>query len=311
VREVMPVLREVGTEQEEAASTLGASSWQTFWRITLPSIRWGVGYGVVISTARVLGEFGAVTIVSGSILGGTQTLPLFVRDQFDNFNLAGAYAAALDRGAEVTVIAASTSVALPEDASVIHAETSQDLRSALIEMVSDSERGPGFDALVMAAAVADFAPAKPSSSKLTRGQGLTLDLVPTPDILAEVVRIVRGLATAPAPVLVGFAAETGSLERAEGKLREKGVDLLVANDVSEPGSGFDTDTNQVVILDRDGGREELPLLSKREVADRLLDRIARRLDDRHGLIDGDGLRISRAVDGRTTSAQTVWEEIPR
>jgi phosphopantothenoylcysteine decarboxylase/phosphopantothenate--cysteine ligase len=178
-------------------------------------------------------------------------------------------------------------------------------------MVSDSERGPVFDALVMTAAVADFAPAKPSSSKLTRGLGLTLELVPTPDILAEVVRIARGLATAPAPVLVGFAAETGSLERAEGKLREKGVDLLVANDVSEPGSGFDTDTNRVVILDRGGGREELPLLSKREVADRLLDRIARRLDDRDGLIDTDDLRVSRAVDGRPTAAQTVPEEIPR
>lgn len=81
VREVMPVLREVGTEQEEAASTLGAGSWQTFWRVTLPSIRWGIGYGVVLTTARVLGEFGAVTVVSGSIAGETRTLPLFVEDR--------------------------------------------------------------------------------------------------------------------------------------------------------------------------------------------------------------------------------------
>jgi sulfate transport system permease protein len=95
VREVMPVLREVGTEQEEAASTLGASSWQTFWRITLPSIRWGVGYGVVISTARVLGEFGAVTIVSGSILGGTQTLPLLVPPFYEQFDFTAAYTTAL------------------------------------------------------------------------------------------------------------------------------------------------------------------------------------------------------------------------
>ena len=95
VREVMPVLREVGTEQEEAASTLGASSWQTFWRITLPSIRWGVGYGVVISTARVLGEFGAVTIVSGSILGGTQTLPLLVPPFYEKFDFTAAYTTAL------------------------------------------------------------------------------------------------------------------------------------------------------------------------------------------------------------------------
>ena len=95
VREVMPVLREVGTEQEEAASTLGATWWQTFWRITLPSIRWGVGYGVVISTARVLGEFGAVTIVSGSILGGTQTLPLLVPPFYEKFDFTSAYTTAL------------------------------------------------------------------------------------------------------------------------------------------------------------------------------------------------------------------------
>ena len=95
VRETVPVLQEIGTEQEQAASTLGANAWQTFWRITLPAIRWGVAYGVVLTTARVLGEFGAVTIVSGSISGQTQTLPLFVEKQFEQFNLAGAYGASL------------------------------------------------------------------------------------------------------------------------------------------------------------------------------------------------------------------------
>jgi sulfate transport system permease protein len=97
VREVMPVLQEIGTDQEEAAETLGASPWQTFWRVTLPAIRWGVTYGVVLATARALGEFGAVSVVAGnrSGAGGTQTLPLFVRNQFDNFNLAGAYGAAI------------------------------------------------------------------------------------------------------------------------------------------------------------------------------------------------------------------------
>jgi sulfate/thiosulfate transport system permease protein len=89
VREVVPVLREVGTEQEEAASTLGANSWQTFWRVTLPSIRWGLGYGVVLTTARVLGEFGAVTVVSGSIAGETRTLPLFVEAAYRDFDPAG------------------------------------------------------------------------------------------------------------------------------------------------------------------------------------------------------------------------------
>jgi sulfate/thiosulfate transport system permease protein len=95
VRETVPVLQEIGTDQEAAASTLGANAWQTFWRITLPSIRWGVAYGVVLTTARVLGEFGAVTIVSGSISGQTQTLPLFVEKQYANFNEPGAYGASV------------------------------------------------------------------------------------------------------------------------------------------------------------------------------------------------------------------------
>jgi sulfate transport system permease protein len=95
VRETVPVLQEIGTEQEQAASTLGANAWQTFWRVTLPAIRWGVAYGVVLTTARVLGEFGAVSVVSGSISGQTQTLPLFVAKQYENFNLPGAFGASI------------------------------------------------------------------------------------------------------------------------------------------------------------------------------------------------------------------------
>jgi sulfate/thiosulfate transport system permease protein len=93
VREVAPVLREIGTEQEQAAETLGASAWQVFRRVTLPSIRWGVAYGVVLSTARALGEFGAVSVVSGKVSGETETLTLLVEKRFQNFDLAGAYAA--------------------------------------------------------------------------------------------------------------------------------------------------------------------------------------------------------------------------
>jgi sulfate/thiosulfate transport system permease protein len=95
VREVVPVLREIGTEQEEAAATLGASAFTTFRRITLPAIRYAVAYGVVLTTARCLGEFGAVAIVSGGIAGRTQTLTQYVQASYENFDQTGAYAASV------------------------------------------------------------------------------------------------------------------------------------------------------------------------------------------------------------------------
>lgn len=94
-REVIPVLEQIGDDQERAADTLGASGIYTFRRITLPAIRWAVSYGVVLTTARALGEFGAVTVVSGRVSGHTETLPLFVQKQFETFNQTGAYAASL------------------------------------------------------------------------------------------------------------------------------------------------------------------------------------------------------------------------
>ncbi|MFL5775414.1 MAG: bifunctional phosphopantothenoylcysteine decarboxylase/phosphopantothenate--cysteine ligase CoaBC [Chloroflexota bacterium] len=185
--------------------------------------------------------------------------------------------AALSRGARVTIVAGNVSVALPEAAAIVQVETTAQMRDAVLDLVE------GADALIMAAAVADFRPRRAAATKLTRDEAVTIELEPTEDILAGASAAVRApAARRPGPVLVGFAAETGSLERAADKLRRKGVDLLVANDVSEAGSGFGTDTNRVTILAADGSEQALPLLSKREVADRLLDRVAAALDDRDG-----------------------------
>ena len=185
---------------------------------------------------------------------------------------------ALDRGAAVTLVLGNVSVQPPAGAQVVRAETAAEMQSAL-RGLTPSE-GPAFDVLVMAAAVADFRPRSPSDRKMSRADGMSLDLEATPDILAEVASRVRAAASIPgwlSPVLVGFAAETGSFDRAAAKLEAKGVDLLVANDVAEPGSGFGTDTNRVTLYAADGPREELPLMSKRKVAELLLDRVVARL----------------------------------
>ena len=199
--------------------------------------------------------------------------------------------AALARGARVTLVAANMEVEPPGEATTLRVESAADLRAALHRLTHDEAGSAGFDALVMSAAVSDYRPVEAATTKLERGAGITLQLEPTPDILAQIARIARGTdregettyePMRPAPVLVGFAAETGSIDRAADKLRRKGIDLIVANDVAEPGSGFGTETNRVTILDAAGGRDELPLLSKRDVADRVLDRVVHALDDRDG-----------------------------
>jgi phosphopantothenoylcysteine decarboxylase/phosphopantothenate--cysteine ligase len=186
-------------------------------------------------------------------------------------------------------VAANMEIEPPAGAETVRVESTAELRTALHRLTHTADGSAGFDSLVMAAAVSDYRPRTTAATKLERGSGLTLELEPTPDVLGQIARIARGTdregdvsyePMSPRPFLVGFAAETGSIERAGEKLRRKGVDLIVANDVAEPGSGFGTETNRVTILDADGGRDELPLVSKREVADRLLDRVARALDER-------------------------------
>jgi phosphopantothenoylcysteine decarboxylase/phosphopantothenate--cysteine ligase len=177
--------------------------------------------------------------------------------------------AALARGARVTLIHGMTSVPLPRDAELVDAPTTAAMREAVLAAL------PHADALVMAAAVADFRPRRTAATKLGRDEGLILELEPTEDILAEAAEVAHQRADVGAgrPVLVGFAAESGSLERAPEKAARKRVDLLVANDVSEPGSGFGTITNRVTIIAPGRDPEPWPQLTKAEVADRLLDRI--------------------------------------
>ena len=183
--------------------------------------------------------------------------------------------AAIARGASVTLVVGYVTAALPGEAAIVRVETTAEMRDAVFDILDTS------DVLVMAAAVADFRPKRTATTKLSRDEGLTLELEPTEDILAGAAAAAGAAgARTQRPILVGFAAETGSLDRAADKLRRKGVDLLVANDVSEAGSGFGTDTNRVTILDAGGGEQALPLLAKRAVADILLDRVARALDER-------------------------------
>ncbi|MBE9180682.1 sulfate ABC transporter permease subunit CysW [Oculatella sp. LEGE 06141] len=105
-REVIPVLEEIGRDQEEAAKTLGSGDWQTFWRVTLPNIRWGLLYGLILTSARAMGEFGAVAVVSGNIIGKTQTLPLFVEEAYKQYQTQAAFSAAILLGllAVITLI---------------------------------------------------------------------------------------------------------------------------------------------------------------------------------------------------------------
>jgi len=175
--------------------------------------------------------------------------------------------AAARRGAEVTLVTSSPLVLPPDVASAV---TRMDVESAADMEHAVGASAEGADVVVMAAAVADFRPKRPAGTKLSKEEGIPeLVLEPTPDILA-------GLAArrAPGQVLVGFAAEThDALDRGRRKLARKGVDLLVVNDVSAPGAGFDHDTNAVVILGADGSTTEVPLTSKDAVANAVLDKV--------------------------------------
>ncbi|HXX57066.1 MAG TPA: bifunctional phosphopantothenoylcysteine decarboxylase/phosphopantothenate--cysteine ligase CoaBC [Thermodesulfovibrionales bacterium] len=169
--------------------------------------------------------------------------------------------AAARRGAKVTLISGPTQIKPPASAEVIFVETAAELREAVLGNLR-------CDVLVMAAAVADFAPIRRRDTKIEKSDGLKLELRRTPDILSELGAMRRK------PLLVGFSAETGPhVKRAENKGRKKGVDIMVFNNVLSTGSGFDVDTNEITIIGKEG-MTSLPLMTKDEAADALLDRIS-------------------------------------
>jgi phosphopantothenoylcysteine decarboxylase/phosphopantothenate--cysteine ligase len=168
--------------------------------------------------------------------------------------------AARDRGAEAVLVSAPTALATPYGVRLASVQRAVEMRDAVVQECRDAQ------ALVMAAAVADYEPAATAEQKMKRrAKTLNLELTRTPDILAEAG---KGF------VRVGFAAESENMvANARRKLESKGLDLIVANDISGPETAFDSDTNRVVILDRAGGEERLPVMTKYEVAQRILDRV--------------------------------------
>jgi phosphopantothenoylcysteine decarboxylase/phosphopantothenate--cysteine ligase len=241
----------------------------------------GVGPGRMAEPAEIVEEARRIIGLSGDLAG----LRILVtaggtREALDPVRFVGnrssgkmGYAvavAARDRGAQVTLISAPTSLPAPAGVTLVTVESAQEMHDAVMARLTDC------DALVMAAAVADYRPERAEAHKIKKGSaGLMLALERTPDILLDVA---GQRATSGRPrVVVGFAAETDDLlVNAREKLERKRLDLIVANDVTAPDSGFGTDTNRVVLIDA-AGSEALPLLTKDEVAERILDRVRSRL----------------------------------
>jgi phosphopantothenoylcysteine decarboxylase / phosphopantothenate---cysteine ligase len=236
------------------------------------------GRGRMVEPETIIGALGQVLGRDGDLAGrrvvvsagGTQEPidPVRYIGNYSSGKMGYAIAeAARDRGAQVTLVSAPVFLAACYGVEVVSVKTAEQMRDAVAAACD------GADALVMAAAVADYRPAGRAKQKIKRTkEGMTLALVPTPDILAEV----KGPL-----VRVGFAAESQDLVRnASEKMARKGLDLIVANDITAAGSGFGSDTNRVTIIDKSGAAETLPLLTKSEVAHRILDRVVALLKKR-------------------------------
>ncbi|MBI4285338.1 MAG: bifunctional phosphopantothenoylcysteine decarboxylase/phosphopantothenate--cysteine ligase CoaBC [Chloroflexi bacterium] len=235
-----------------------------------------IGRGRLVETEKIIGTIQLVLGRKGDLAGkrivvtagGTQEPidPVRVITNRSSGKMGYAIAeAARDRGATVTLVAAPASLSEPVGVEVVHVGSAVQMKEAVAKAVVQ------VDALIMAAAVADYQPKAPAKEKVKKtSDTLTLALVRTPDILSEV----RGDF-----IRVGFAAESDNLvENARQKLVSKQLDLIVANDITQ--DVFGADTNKVILIDRSGNTEDLPLLTKRDVADRILDRTSKLLRDR-------------------------------
>jgi phosphopantothenoylcysteine decarboxylase/phosphopantothenate--cysteine ligase len=231
-----------------------------------------VGWGRLAETPVLLAAIATALGAHGDLVGrtivvsagGTQEAidPVRVITNRSSGKMGYAIAeAARDRGASVVLVAAPTALDDPSGVDVRHVESASDMRDAVLSACA------GADAVIMAAAVADFTPADPAQDKLKKGESneMTIELVKTQDILAETPRDL---------VRVGFAAETTDLiNHARQKLEGKALDFIVANDITLAGSGFGAGSNKVSIIDANGV-DDLPLMPKYEVATRILDRVA-------------------------------------
>lgn len=253
----------VGPEAGHLASGLEARGRMTEPLDLLSHIRYHLSRGGPLQGRRVV-----VTA------GGTQEPLDPVRYLTNRSSGKQGYALAqvtLDAGADVVLVTAPTALPVPVGVERVDVRTAAEMAEAVLQACRDA------DALLMAAAVADFRPAQAAGQKLKKGQGVpTLALESTPDILAAVAR--QRQETGCPRVVVGFAAETQDLlANARVKLLEKGLDIIAANDVSATDAGFGVDTNRVTLLDADGGTEALPLMSKAEVAGRVVEKVIARL----------------------------------
>jgi phosphopantothenoylcysteine decarboxylase/phosphopantothenate--cysteine ligase len=235
----------------------------------------GYGMGRLPDTEVIIGTIQQVLGKNGDLkgkrivvtAGGTQEALDPVRYISNHSSGKMGYAvaeAARDRGAKVILITTPTALAIPTGVETIEVQSAKQMRDTVVKATAKA------DALIMAAAVADYRPKTTAKQKIKKGTGgLTLELVKTPDIVSEV----KGKF-----LKIGFAAETQDLvANAKKKLTSKALDMIVANDVTSEGSGFGADTSKVTLINKGGKQEDLPLMTKREVADKILDRVGKLL----------------------------------